>query len=157
MPDEEYESGLIITVEEMGSVAEVLGLGIPRSFALEAAGISKERYHNIQQLAREGEEPYKSWLEGCGQAEAQAKVNHLTKLAESPDWRCRDKLLQITHPELFSGADAEHEKTYNWMLNVIEEETNEETFERIVRRFASEDPGDEAPVAQAKPEEAELH
>lgn len=143
--------------EEMIRVAEDLEFGIPRADALAAAGISKERYHRIQQLAKAGEEPYSSWLEGLVQAEAEAKVKHLRKLAESPDWRCRKELLMMSHPDLFSGGSAEHEKTYDWMLRVIEQESDQETFERIIRRFATEEPGEEAVGQASEDAEGQLH
>jgi hypothetical protein len=155
-------SDQLLTTEEMIEVAEYLSKGIPRSEVLAAVGISRERYARIKELGEMDTEPYKTWLEGLAQAEAKAKVEHLSKLATSPDWRCRRDLLAMTHPDLFTGAAAEHEKTYAWMLRVIQEEHDKhdvpsKVTEAILSRFATEDPSAEGAGSAAEDPKAELH
>jgi len=147
----------LIEATEMQEVDESLALGIPRELALRAAGIDRERMHQITQQAKEGDRALRMWLQTLEQTEARAKVEHLKKVAESPDWRAREKMLLLSDPSLLDGSNAEHRKTYDWMLRVISEETDEATFERILTRFAVEDPGYRVEGSQSEGTEAKLH
>jgi hypothetical protein len=150
----DYE--LLLTEDEMFEVSSAICLGVPRDLALTAAGIEKERMRQIESLAQGLVEPYKSWIVSLKQGEARAKVAHLKKLAESPDWRARDKVLSLIEPSLANGAQAEYVKTYDWMLRVIYEETDNPTFERILARFAVEEPGTQVEGSQARGKEGQL-
>lgn len=147
----------LINSREMLVVDKALKAGAPRSLALKAAGISEQRMAQIQELARRDQEPYRNWIMTIEQIEAQAKVDHLSLLAKSPDWRAREKILKLTEPAMFEGAAAEYTKTYDWMLRVISEETDQQTFERIITRFAVEEPGGSMESAPAAEAEGELH
>lgn len=147
---------LLLDQEEMLEVDEAISLGIPRELALAAAGIQRDRMHAIEARARAGEEPYRTWLISLEQSEARAKVEHLKRLAQSPDWRSREKILALLDPSLLDGTRAEHKKTYDWMLRVIAEETDNETFERILARFATEEPGSGVEGEASAPAESEL-
>jgi hypothetical protein len=138
---------------EIVEIDKALTKGIPLQLALKAAGVEPERMRKIEQLARNGAEPYKTWVGSIEQSVARAKIDHLMKVADSPDWRARKDMLRLTDPSLFDGSNAEFQKTYDFMLKVIAEETDEETLDRILTRFATEDPG-ETVEAQAT-EEAE--
>ncbi len=150
-------SDLMPSIEEMTEIDEAITLGIPRALALEAAGISDDRMLKIQQAALAGTQPYKTWIAALKQAEAKAKVNHLKQLASSADWRARDKVLNLLDPSLLDGSAAEHSQTHDWMIRVISEEVDEETFQRILSRFASEGPGTQVESQEPEEQEEQLH
>ena len=152
-----YQQVRIPTAEQMIAVERALRHGLPRDLVLQAHGIAKDRMARIQELARKGVEPHRTWIASVEQAEAEGKAEHLMKLAQSPDWRAREKILMLTEPDLFKGVSAEHTKTYEWMLRVISEETDERTFERILSRFATEEPGGQVESPKAGAAEGKLH
>lgn len=147
----------LLSLEEMAAVEATLRRGMPRTLVLAAEGITKERYAKILRAAHGGNKVFVAWLESLKQAEAQAKVEHMTKLADSPDWRAREKILQQIDPALYDGSTAEYEAAYNWILSVISEETDQETFGRILDRLTTEDPGSEVEGKAPAKQEVELH
>lgn len=142
---------------ETVEVNKALTKGIPRELALTAAGITRDRMRQIESLARNGEEPYKTWVGSIEQTEARAKINHLMKVADSPDWRARKDMLRLTDPSLFDGSAADFAETYDWMLRVISEETDEATLDRILTRFATEERGAAVEAQATEEAEGELH
>ena len=132
-------------------IDEHVRMGIPRDWVLRAAGVTAKQYRDILRLAGQGEEPHATWVETLDQAAAAARVEHLKVIAQSPDYRAREKALQMA-----SDGQGDYQKTFDWVLRVVQEESSDQQFERILCRLDTEEPGQTA--AAVPPErEPQIH
>lgn len=140
-----------LTEEREKTIVEAIRAGTPVETAAELAGISPRTLWDwLQRGSGEGRLPsapcYVRLSQAVARAKAEAERDALDQIRQGvgptalPDWKARDRWLQITRPERYGDSAAVRAKVESELADVVErlrKRLDSETFRRVAEALAA--------------------